>query len=296
MGSRAVRFSVTLVATGRGPRIADIARAVEELGLDGLWIPDHTHIPVSRESPYPLGGELPGRYRRNLEALSAVAMAAAATSRIRVGTGVLLAALRDPIVTAKALATIDQQSGGRVRVGVGYGWNREEMADHGVDPATRRARTREHVLAMRSLWEREIASYHGRFVSLAPSWSWPKPAQRPLPVLVGGAATRSVFDHVAELAEGWIPIGGRGLSDAVARLRDRVALAGRDPDSLEVIPFTSAATDPAKVDVLQRAGATEIAFDISAEDAAQSMRTLDRVAALVAECRPTRVTRSGQAR
>jgi alkanesulfonate monooxygenase SsuD/methylene tetrahydromethanopterin reductase-like flavin-dependent oxidoreductase (luciferase family) len=122
---------------------------------------------VSRDSPYPLGGDLPDRYRRNLEALSAVAMAAAATSRIRVGTGVLLAALRDPIVTAKALATIDRQSGGRVAVGVGYGWNREEMLDHRVNPATRRARTREHVLAMRNLWEREIAGYDGRFVSTA---------------------------------------------------------------------------------------------------------------------------------
>jgi probable F420-dependent oxidoreductase len=280
-----VRFSVTLVATDRGPRVADIARAIEELGLDGLWIPDHTHIPVSRDSPYPLGGELPDRYRRNLEALSAVAMAAAATSRIRVGTGVLLAALRDPIVTAKALATIDQQSGGRVAVGVGYGWNREEMADHGVDPATRRARTREHVLAMRNLWECEIACYDGGFVSISPSWSWPKPVQRPLPVLVGGAPTRVVFEHIVEFGAGWIPVGGHGLSDAVARLRDRVAVAGRDPDSLEVIPFTSGVADHQKVDVLQRAGATEIAFDISAEDESGARRALDRIAQFVAERR-----------
>jgi probable F420-dependent oxidoreductase len=285
-----VRFSVTLVATDRGPRVAEIARAVEELGLDGLWIPDHTHIPVSRDSSYPLGGELPSRYCHNLETLSALAMAAAATSRIRVGTGVLLAAQRDPIVTAKALATIDQQSGGRVSVGVGYGWNREEMADHGVDPASRRAHTREHVLAMRNLWEHEIASYEGRFVSLAPSWSWPKPAQSPLPVFVGGAATPVVFDHVAEFAQGWIPVGGHGLSDAVTRLRDRVALAGRDPNALEIIPFISAATDPAKVDALQRAGATEIAFDISAEHHAHTRRALDSVAALVVQ------RRAGQAR
>src|SRR5258705_6622716 len=143
-------------------------------------------------------------------------MAAAATSRIRGGPGVLLAALRDPIVTAKGLATSDQQSGGRVAVGVGYGWNREEMADHGVDPATRRARTREHVLAMRNLWECEIACYEGRFVSITPSWSWPKPAQRPLPVLVGAPPTRVVFEHVAEFGAGWIPVGGHDMSDAVA--------------------------------------------------------------------------------
>ena len=148
-----MRYSVTMVATDRGLGIADVARAVEERGLDGLWVPDHTHIPVSRQTPYPLGGELPERYQRNLDPLVALAMAAAVTSLIRVGTGVLLAAQRDPIVTAKALATIDQQSGGRLAVGVGYGWNLEEMRDHGVDPATRRARLREHVLAMRRLWE-----------------------------------------------------------------------------------------------------------------------------------------------
>jgi alkanesulfonate monooxygenase SsuD/methylene tetrahydromethanopterin reductase-like flavin-dependent oxidoreductase (luciferase family) len=122
-------------------------------------------------------------------------------------------------------------------------------------------------------------------VSIAPSWSWPKPAQRPLPVLVGGAPSRVVFEHVAEFGAGWIPVGGHDMSDAVARLRDRVTLAGRDPGSLEVIPFTSAATDPAKVDALQRAGATEIAFGISAENEAHSRRALDRVAAFVADRR-----------
>jgi probable F420-dependent oxidoreductase len=280
-----VRFSVTLVPTELGPRVADVARDVEALGLDGFWLPDHTHVPTSRATPYPLGGPLPERYRRNLETLTALAMAAAVTSRIRIGTGVLLAAQRDPIVTAKALATIDHQSGGRVAVGVGYGWNREEMADHGVDPGTRRARTREHVLAMRRLWEDEVAEYSGRFVSYAPSWSWPKPVQQPLPILVGGAPTSVVFDHISEFGAGWVPVGGHALADGVARLRDGFAGAGRDPGTLEVIPFTSGAADHDTVDALQRAGATEIAFDISAQDESATRRALEAIARLVAERR-----------
>jgi probable F420-dependent oxidoreductase len=277
-----MRFSVSMVVTDLGARVADIARDVESRGLDGLWIPDHTHIPMSRETAYPLGGDLPDRYRRNLETLTAMAMAASVTSRIRVGSGVLLAAQRDPIVTAKALATIDQQSGGRVAVGVGYGWNIEEMRDHGVDPATRRARTREHVLTMRQLWECETASYKGRFVTMASTWSWPKPAQCPLPVLIGGAATAQVFDHIAEYGSGWIPLGGRGLDTAVPRLRDRVAAVGRDPGLLEVVPFVGGTPDPGKVDAFECAGVTEVVFDISAEDPAVSRRTLDRIADFVA--------------
>lgn len=280
-----MRYSVTLVPADVGPRVADVARDVEACGLDGLWLPDHTHVPTSRRTPYPLGGALPERYHRNLETLTAMAMAAAVTSRIRIGSGVLLVAQRDPIVTAKALASIDHQSGGRVAVGVGYGWNREEMTDHGVTPGTRRARTREHVLAMRALWERDVAEYRGQFVSYAASWSWPKPVQQPLPVLVGGAPSVTVFEHISEFGTGWVPVGGHGLADGIQRLREHVAARGRDPAALEVIPFTSGAADHAKVDMLTRAGATEIAFDISAETESETRRALDRVTHFVAQRR-----------
>jgi probable F420-dependent oxidoreductase len=282
-----MRYSVTMVATDRGLGIADVARAVEERGLDGLWVPDHTHIPVSRQTPYPLGGELPERYQRNLDPLAALAMAAAVTTRIRVGTGVLLAAQRDPVVTAKALATVDHQSGGRLAVGIGYGWNLEEMRDHGVDPATRRARAREHVLAMRRLWEDEVAGFRGEHVAFAPSWSWPKPVQRPLPVLVGGAATPTVFAHIAEFGQGWVPTGGRALADGVPRLRERVAEAGRDPGDVEVVPFVTAAqADHRRIDALERAGATEIAFDIQPADGQTVRGELDRLAELIGQRRP----------
>jgi probable F420-dependent oxidoreductase len=281
-----MRYSVTMVATDRGLGIVDVARAVEQRGLDGLWVPDHTHIPVSRQTPYPLGGDLPERYLHLLDPLTSLAMAAAVTSRIRLGTGVLLAAQRDPIVTAKALATIDQQSGGRLAVGVGYGWNVEEMRDHDVDPATRRARVREHVLAMRGLWEDEVASFRGEHVTFASSWSWPKPAQRPLPVLVGGAATPTVFAHIAEFAHGWVPTGGRPLADGVPKLHAVLAEAGRDPDELEVIPFVTAArADHRRIDALEQAGATEIAFDILPGDGTTVGGELDRLAELIGQRR-----------
>jgi probable F420-dependent oxidoreductase len=276
------RFSVTIVATDGGPGIVELARLVEDVGLDGVWIPDHTHVPIANRARTPLGGELPVRYRRNLETLTAVAMAAAVTSRIRIGTGVLLAALRDPIVTAKALATIDDQSGGRLAVGVGYGWNHQEFRDHGVEPATRRSRTREHVLAMQRLWEHNEASFAGRFVSFEPSWSWPKPVQRPLPLLVGGASTPRVFDHIAEFGTGWVPVGGRELASDVTKLRERMAAVGRDPNTLEVIPFTSGRIGPGKVDALEHAGATEIAFDVSSDHANEVLDAVLRIGAFVA--------------
>ncbi len=212
-------------------------------------------------------------------------MAAAATSRIRLGTGVLLAAQRDPIVTAKALATLDDQAGGRLVVGVGYGWNLEEMRDHGVDPARRRARVREHVLAMRRLWEDEVAAFDGEHVRFAPSWSWPKPRRQPLPVLVGGAASERTFAHVAEFGQGWIPMGARGLSDGVTRLREAVAAAGRDPSALEVVPFTGVPDDLGLLETVQRAGATELAVEVHPGDAPGVRAALDRFAALVSACR-----------
>jgi probable F420-dependent oxidoreductase len=277
-----MRFSVSIVVTHDGPGICELARLVEDVGLDGLWIPDHTHLPITERTPSPLGGELPTRYRRNLETLTAVAMAAAVTTRIRIGTGVLLAALRDPLVTAKSLATIDDQSGGRLAVGVGYGWNHQEIRDHGVEPATRRQRTREHALAMQRLWEHDEASFAGRFVSFGPSWSWPKPVQRPLPLLVGGPATTQVFDHIAEFGTGWVPVGGHGLADDVLHLRDHVAAAGRDPSALEVVPFTGGSISGGKVDALAQAGATEITFDASSEDPAEVRAAVVRIGAFAA--------------
>jgi probable F420-dependent oxidoreductase len=275
-------IGITMVPTDQTIEMAELARAVEDRGLAGLYLPDHSHIPVARTSPYPLGGALPARYTRLLDPFVALALAAAATTRIRLGTAVLLAAQRDPIVTAKALATLDQQSGGRVVVGVGFGWNAEEMADHGVDPKRRRGRLREHVQAMRRLWEDDVASYSGRYVEIAPSWSWPKPPQRPLPVLVGGAASPTVFEHIVDYAQGWMPLGRRAIREGLPQLRDKVSEAGRDPADLEVISLVGAKVDQNILDAVEASGATSILVDVLPGPRDSVLSKLDVLAEVVA--------------
>jgi probable F420-dependent oxidoreductase len=278
-----MRYGATLFSTDRSIHPTQLALALEERGFDSLWVPEHTHIPTSRITPAPTGDpELAEEYLRSLDPFVSLTAAAAVTTRLRVGTGIALVAQRDPIVTAKAAASLDWVSGGRFTLGVGYGWNVEEMADHGVDPRRRRARTREHVLAMRRLWEDEKASYSGEHFHLSESWAWPKPVQRPLPVLIGGDAGPTLFAQVAEFAQGWIPIGGHGLADAVPRLREAVEAAGRDPSTIEVVPFGSI-PEPAKLEHFQRVGVTQCVFRLPSAPEAVVVPILDRYARLVAE-------------
>jgi probable F420-dependent oxidoreductase len=275
-----MRYGVTMFATDHSMGIVELARALEERKLESLWLPEHTHIPTSRRTPAPTGeDELAEEYRRCLDPLVALAAAATATERLRIGTGILLAAQRDPIVTAKAVATLDLLSGGRVDLGVGYGWNEDELEHHGVDYAVRRDVVRERVLAMQRLWEDDEASFAGRYVTFSPSWSWPKPVQQPLPVLLGGAAGPTLFAHIAEYAHGWIPIGGRGLTDAVPRLRDAVADAGRDPADLRIIPFGSV-PEAGKLDHFEQIGVTEVVFRVPSAPADVVLPILDRHAEL----------------
>ena len=176
-------LGVTIFATDRTMDMVEVARATEERGFSSLWLPEHTHIPLSRRTPPPVGGgELPEEYKRTLDPLVALGAVAAATERLRIGTGVLLPAQREPIVTAKALATLDHLSGGRVEVGVGFGWNADELEHHGVAMADRRDVVADRVAAMRALWTEDEASFAGEHVAFAPSWSWPKPVQPRLPV------------------------------------------------------------------------------------------------------------------
>jgi probable F420-dependent oxidoreductase len=265
--------------------IVELARAVEERGLGSVWVPEHTHIPTSRRTPYPNGGELPDEYRRCLDPFVALTAAAMAAPTIRVGTGILLVAQHDPIVTAKAAATLDLISGGRLSLGVGFGWNEDEMEDHGVDYRSRRAKGREHVLAMRELWANEEASFEGDHVKFGPTWQWPKPSQRNgPPVLIGGAAGPKLFEHIADYADGWIPIGGRGLTQALPQLREVVASKGRDPDELQVVPFGSI-PDPGKLDHFESIGVTECVFALPSAPADQILPLLDKQAAIVADRR-----------
>lgn len=278
-----MRFGVTMFSTDLSMEVPALAVAAEERGFDSLYLPEHTHIPVSRRTPPPTGdAELAEEYKRTLDPLVALAAAASVTSRIRLGTGVALPAQREPIVTAKAVATLDQLSGGRAVLGVGFGWNADELADHGVAMADRRAVCREHVLAMQALWADDVAGFEGDHARISPSWSWPKPVQRPgVPVLVGGGAGPKLFAHVAEYGAGWIPIGGSGLAEAIPRLCDTVAAAGRDPSTLEIVPFGSL-PDPGKLEHFATIGVTECVFRVPSAPADAVLPVLDHWADLIA--------------
>ncbi len=280
-----MRYGVTVMLTDKAIGIVELAKAVEERGLDSVWLPEHTHIPTSRLTPPPTGDEeLAEEYKRSVDPFISLAAAAAVTTRLRLGTGVALAAQREPLVTAKALATLDQLSGGRFVLGTGFGWNVDEMAHHGVDYATRREHAREVVLAMRALWEQEEASFAGKFVNFSPSWSWPKPVQQPLPVLLGGGAGPKLFSHIVEYCQGWIPIGGAGLGKSLPVLRQAAEDAGRDPNELEIVPFGSH-PDRGKLDYFASLGVTECVFRLPSAPRDVVLPVLDEQARLAEEHR-----------
>jgi probable F420-dependent oxidoreductase len=255
-----------------------LARELEARGFDALFLPEHTHIPVSRRTPYPGGGELPEEYRRTHDVFVALTAAAAATERLTLGTGICLVGQRDHIVLAKEVASLDVLSNGRFVFGIGYGWNHDEMENHGLDPRRRRAIVREKVLAMEALWTDEEAAFDGEHVHLAPSWFWPKPRQRPRPpVLIGGAAGPTLFRHIAEFADGWIPIGGGGLSARLDELREQFAQAGRDPASLQVT-VVGADPSPGKLEHLAALGVGRFLISLPPAPDATVLPLLDRYA------------------
>ncbi|GID94678.1 LLM class F420-dependent oxidoreductase [Amorphoplanes digitatis] len=218
-----MEFGVGYFPTHDGIGPGALARLVEERGQDALFFPEHTHIPASRESPWGDGSrELPSKYSHCYDLFVALTAAAAATSRIRIGSGVCLVVERDPIITANEVASVDHLSGGRLEFGVGAGWNREEMANHGTDPRTRMALLTDRVQAMQAIWTQDEASYSGPFVNFDRIWSWPKPVQGPWPpVLVGGAGP-TVLDRVLAWGDGWFPQWhDRDLFERIAELEAR---------------------------------------------------------------------------
>ena len=277
-----MRLGITVSLTDRDLSPAALATACEERGFDGLYLPEHTHLPVREDRPpASVEGVDPDLYKRSLDPLVALGMAAAVTTRLRLGTGVLLVAQHDPIVLAKQVATLDHLSGGRVTLGIGFGWNRAEAEDHGVDFARRHAVVREHMEAMTAIWSTDQAEYHGVFVDLAPTWSWPKPAQQPrVRTLVGGGATDTVFAAVTGYADGWIPIGGRGLSEALPRLWAAAEAAGRDPGALSIVPFGTIA-DEGKLEHYARLGVDEVVLRVRTGEEAQVKAELDALAPLI---------------
>lgn len=279
-----MHFGVTMFMTDLTMPPAEFARAVEARGLHSMYLPEHTHIPVSRRTPPPTGdAELAEEYRRTLDPFVALGIAAAVTDRILLGTGICLVAQREPIVTAKAVATLDSLSGGRFVLGIGFGWNEDEISHHGVTMAERRDVTRDHMLAMQALWRDDVAEYHGKYVEVAPSWSWPKPAPRAgeagPPVLIGGAAGPKLFAHVAEYADGWIPIGGRGINAALPDLHRAFEAVGRDPAELRIVPFGTI-PDAGKLEYYASLGIEEIVLRVPSAPRDEALPVLDRYAEL----------------
>jgi len=272
-----MKFGIAMFPTDYAVDPATVARLVEERGFDSLWFPEHTHIPSSRKTPYPAGGELPEMYSHTYDPFVALMAAAAATNELKLGTGICLVIERDPITTAKEVASLDQLSGGRFLFGVGAGWNREEMENHGTDPRRRFSLMRERIEAMKAIWTEDEAEYHGEHVGFDPIWSWPKPRQLPHPpILVGGNGPK-VLDRVLAFGDEWMPNRLDGFADRVKELQQRANDAGR-----EEIPvtFSGAKPDAETVEQVRAAGAHRITFYVKPEDAGEVERRLDRYAAL----------------
>jgi probable F420-dependent oxidoreductase len=278
-----MQFGITMFPTDETIGIVDLGKAVEERGFESLFVPEHTHIPTSRRTPWPGGAALPREYARTLDPFVALSAVAATTTRLRVGTGVCLVIQHDPIVLAKEVATLDYLSGGRFLFGVGGGWNLEEMANHGTYPRTRFSLMRERIEAMKEIWTRDEASYHGRHVDFEPIWSWPKPVQRPHPPILVGGNSGGALDRVVALADEWIPNPEtrlRELPDRIADLQERAAAAGRDR-----IPVTFYAVKP-EAEALRRfaaAGVDRAIFYLPPAPAEQVEPYLEHLAGLAAE-------------
>ena len=277
-----MRLGITAALTDLDVAPDRVAAAVEARGFDSFWVPEHTHLPVREDEPPALvEGVRLDDYKRCLDPVVALSSAAAVTTRIGLGTGILLAAQHDPIVLAKQVATLDHLSHGRITLGVGFGWNVTEARDHGVDPPRRWHVVREHLAAMEALWSEEQAEYHGEFVDFGPSWSWPKPVQQPrVRTLVGGGARESVLTAIVAFADGWIPIGGGGLSEAIPRLHGLAERAGRDPADLDIVPFGTIG-DQAKLEHYSLLGIDEIVLRVRAGPEEDVLGRIDALAPLV---------------
>ena len=265
---------------------ADLATAVEERGFESLWFPEHSHIPVSRRTPWggsPDAPPLPEMYYRTYDQFVALSAIASVTTTLRLGTAITLAAQRDPIWLAKEVASLDTISAGRVLFGIGYGWNKEEMAHHSVRYTDRRAILREKILSMQELWTQEEASFSGEFVRFEPSKAWPKPVQDPYPpVILGADAGPRTFSHIVEFCDGWMPIYRRyDVDGGVTALRRAAEQAGRDPATIE-LGVTGAPPDPAKLERLAELGFSRAVIPVPSSGRNEVLPLLDEYATLVA--------------
>lgn len=267
---------------------ARVAKEVEDRGFESLFLPEHSHIPASRETPYPGGGELPREYSHTHDLFVAMTAAAAATTRLKLASGICLITEHHPVRLAKAISSLDLLSGGRVLLGIGVGWNVEEMVNHGVAFRDRWKITRERILAMKRIWAEEEPEFHGEFVDFDPVWSYPKPKQPGGPPVIIGANSKWVFDRVADYADGWLPIyphpgrvhPGVGLADGLKRLEESVAKAGRSMTDMDLTVF-GMGPDPAAVEEVIELGFNRVVFHVPPAEEGKVLRLLDRYRGVV---------------
>ncbi|HYC21896.1 MAG TPA: LLM class F420-dependent oxidoreductase [Candidatus Bathyarchaeia archaeon] len=273
-----MHFGLLMFSTDHAIHPAEIARAAEERGFESLLFPEHTHIPASRRSPWPGGPDLPKDYWHTNDPFVALAIAAAVTTRLKVGTGICLVVERDPITLAKEVATLDSLSGGRVLFGIGGGWNAEEMENHGTNFKRRWSILREKVEAMKVIWTQDEPEYHGEHVNFDKLWSWPKPAQKPHPPILLGSASERGLQRVIDYCDGWLPIPARAdVAAGIKSLRARAEAAGRDPRSISVTVF-GAPADEQRLDSWRSAGVDRVCFSLPAAGRDEVLPLVDRYA------------------
>ncbi len=277
-----MNIGVFIFATEYAIRIDELARELEARRFESLWVPEHTHIPTSRRSPFGTGGELPEEYKHTHDPFVSLMYAAAVTKNLKVGTGICLIIERDTITTAKSVASLDLLSGGRFQLGIGAGWNAEEMEHHGTDFKTRFKKLPEQIRALKAIWTKDVAEFHGDYVSFEPIWAWPKPAQKPHPPILLGGEGPHTLQRVVDLCDGWFPRGRNPevLLTALGDLKQRAAKAGRDMKTISVSAFAAAA-DRAVLDRFAAAGVTRAILRLPSEGRDKILPLLDQYAKLI---------------
>ena len=277
------KFGVSIFPTDYSIQPVEIAKEAEARGFQSLFFPEHTHIPTNRNTPFPGGGELPKQYWHSHDPFVALGACAAVTSEIRLGTGICLIIERDPITTAKEIASLDMISNGRTIIGIGAGWNREEMENHGADFKNRWQIVKEKVEAMRAIWTNEEPEYHGKYVDFDPIWSYPKPIQDGGPPIWMGANSKWVFERIADYADGWMPIGGLG-SGNMNRLKEALDSKNRKIEDLTLALF-GGPKDRAQIGGRIEQGFDEVIFSLPSEGPDQVLPLLDEYADIVKSVR-----------
>ena len=280
-----MHFGAVMFTTDYSIRPDELARVLEDRGFESMWVPEHTHIPASRQSPWPGGGDLPKDYWHTYDPFLALTAAAGATTKLKLGTGICLVIERDPITLAKEIASLDMLSNGRFLFGIGGGWNSEEMGNHGTRFRSRWRLMRERILAMKEIWTKEEAEFHGEFVNFDKIWSYPKPVQKPYPPIIMGGDGATTFDRVIEYCDGWMPIGGRpgegpSLPEKIAMLRRQAEEAGRDPATISITTFGTR-PDRDQIARLEEAGVERAIFMLPSETRDAVMPLIDDCAKLI---------------